>query len=175
MWLCTDHSSAFLWKTQIPSLLPAKLQVLYQLSTAFFSAPHEFNTNMISDLCFRKKSSIHEVSMEVHGSPHPNPWPEWLQDTDAGKCCSKTEIHHKSPYYLFHVSYFNLPSFSLKSLNTGSSSREHSTQDVSTYLKYTWAERGTSYVPCNTPQCLWVVLTLSLQSRLRLAKYPLWL
>ena len=67
-----------------------------------------------------------------------------------------------------------------KSLNMGSSSREHSTQDVSTCLKYIWAKRGTTMfiklcAMQHSLQCLWVVLTLGLQYRLFLAKHPLWL
>lgn len=151
---------------------------------------------MILDLCFRKKSLIHEASStwEVHDSPLWNPWPEWLQDTDAGKRCSKTEILHITCSMSLHSKYQTAHLFCKdqevtmiyllltwrKSLNMGSSSREHRTQDVSTCLKYIWAKRGTAMciklcAMQHSLQCLWVVLTLGLQYRFCLAKHPLWL
>lgn len=59
----------------------------------------------------------------------------------------------------------------------GNSSREHSIRDVSTYLKHIWAKTGTTmFKLCavqHSLQCLWVVLTLSLQQGFCLAKHPL--
>lgn len=95
---CTDHTSLHS-QAEHSSLhfCQQNLQVLQWLTTVFASVLQEFNTRMILNSWFRKKSLIHKAcnKWEVHDPPHPNLIPEWFQDTDTGKCCIKKEIHHR--------------------------------------------------------------------------------